>query len=55
MADDIGMVKGINGTSMALNNQKGEGGQKPMASGGNSDPGGTKPAKPAEASVPMPK
>ena len=54
MADDIGSVKSVTGTSMALNNQKGYGGQKPMASG-NSNPGGTKPEKPADGPVPMPK
>jgi len=54
VADDIGSVKGITGTSMALNNQKGEGGQKPSASAGNSDPGKTKPPRPATAEVPIP-
>ncbi len=54
MADDIGSVKGISGTSMALNVQPGQGTQKPSAMG-NSNPGGTKPSKPAEGHVPMPK
>lgn len=54
MADEIGNVKGINGTSMALNGQAGQGANKPMASGKDS-PGGTKPDKPAPAPVPMPK
>lgn len=54
MADEIGSVKGITGNSMALNGQGGQGAQKPQASG-NGNPGGTKPAKPAEAPVPMPK
>ena len=53
--NEIGNVKGITGTSMNLNTQKGEGGQKPMVSAGTSDPGGTKPPKPAQESVPMPK
>lgn len=52
---EIGTVTGINGTSMALNNQKGEGGQKPSATAGNANPGGTKPDKPATAPVEMPK
>lgn len=54
MANEIGSVKGINGTSTALNGQSGYGAVKPSASG-NSSPGGTKPDKPADASVPMPK
>lgn len=54
MADEIGSIKSVNGTSMALNGQAGQGANKPMASG-KCDPGGTKPAKPAEAPVPMPK
>ncbi len=55
MADEIGSIKSIQGTSMNLNTQKGEGAQKPMPSGGTSNPGGTKPAKAPEAPVPMPK
>lgn len=52
--DEIGNVKGITGSSMALNNQKGDGGQKPSASG-NHNPGMTKPDKPPQGEVPMPK
>lgn len=54
MADEIGSVKGINGNSMALNCQAGQGAVKSKPSG-NGSPGGTKPMKEAEASVPMPK
>lgn len=54
MANEIGSVKGITGTSMALNGQSGQGGVKPQPSG-KGDPGGTKPDKPAACSVPMPK
>ena len=54
MANDIGSVRGIMGNSMALNGQAGQGTQKPMASG-NGNPGGTKPEKPAEGPVQMPK
>ena len=54
MADDIGSVKGVTGTSMNLNTQPGYGGEKPMATAGTASPGGTKPAKPAEKPVPMP-
>lgn len=54
MADDIGSVKSISGTSMALNNQPGTGANKPMASG-KDNPGGTKPSAPSPAPVPMPK
>lgn len=51
MADEIGNVKGISGNSMSLNTQGGQGAVKgkPM---GNGNPGGTKPSKPGEASVP---
>lgn len=52
--NEIGNVKGINGTSMALNTQKGVGSDKPMATG-NSNPGGTKPERVSEKPVPMPK
>lgn len=55
MADDIGSVRGISGTSMGLNNQPGQGTQKPSASAGNSNPGGHKPMMPPEKPVPMPK
>lgn len=54
MSNEIGNVKGINGSSMALNGQAGQGAQKPSASGKDS-PGGTKPPKPADGAVPMPK
>ena len=55
MSDDIGSVKGIMGTSMALNNQAGQGTQKPSAKGGNMNPGDTKPPMPKDGAVPMPK
>jgi hypothetical protein len=55
MADDIGSVRGVSGTSMNLNTQPGQGTQKPMCSAGTSNPGGTKPNKPADGPVPMPK
>ncbi len=54
MANDIGTQTGIGGSSMALNTQKGEGGMKPSASG-NHNPGNTKPPKPTDNPVPMPK
>jgi hypothetical protein len=54
MANSIGDVKGISGTSTALNTQAGHGAVKPSASG-NSDPGGTKPPVVPDANVPMPK
>lgn len=54
MANEIGTIKSINGNSMALNGQTGQGANKPMASG-NGDPGGTKPSKTPEAPVAMPK
>lgn len=54
MANDIGSVRGITGHSTALNCQSGQGGQKPSASGTQS-PGNTKPPKPADGSVPMPR
>lgn len=52
MANEIGMQKSINGTSIQLNNQKGEGAVKPMASGGNPNPGDSKPPKPECKGVP---
>lgn len=52
--NEIGNVKGITGHSTALNGQGGQGAVKPSASG-NASPGGTKPEKCPEASVPMPK
>lgn len=54
MANDIGSVRGISGTSTALNCGSGVGAQKPSASG-NASPGGTKPSKPSSGAVPMPK
>lgn len=54
MADEIGNVRGITGTSTALNGQSGQNAQKPSASG-SSNPGGTKPSKPPEGHVAMPK
>jgi hypothetical protein len=54
MADDIGDIKEIRGTSMALNGQKGQGAQKPSAMG-KDDPGGTKPPEARDEHVPMPK
>lgn len=53
--NEIGTQKSVNGTSMALNTQRGDGANKPNMGKGNSNPGGTKPEKPACAPVPMPK
>lgn len=55
MANEIGMVKGINGNSTCLNNQAGQGAAKPSATAGKVDPGGFKPPQFAPANVPMPK
>jgi hypothetical protein len=54
MADEIGNVKSVMGTSMALNNQMGQGTQKPSAMG-QASPGGTKPERAPCGPVPMPK
>lgn len=54
MANDIGSVKGVTGTSTGLNGQGGAGGQKPAATG-NANPGNTKPARIEDGKVPMPK
>ncbi len=51
MANDIGSVRGISGTSNSLNGQAGQGAVKPVATSKTTDA----PTKPAEASVPMPK
>lgn len=42
MSNDIGSVRGITGSSMALNTQPGDGANKP-AFGGKDNPGNTKP------------
>jgi hypothetical protein len=55
MANDIGTQGSVNGTSMNLNNQPGQGTQKPSASAGKADPGGTKPPMEKDGAVPMPK
>lgn len=55
MANEIGSIKSINGKSLAINGQKGDGANKPNMGKGMSDPGGTKPNKPECAPVPMPK
>ncbi len=49
-----GNIKSVNGTSMAMNGGGGAPMQKPTATG-NPSPGGTKPPKPAEIPVKMPK
>ena len=54
MKNQIGDSASINGSSLALNNQAGQGANKPSAKG-NSDPGGTKPKLEKEEHVPMPK
>ena len=55
MANDIGNVRGCNGTSMNLNTQKGDGAFKPSCSSGTANPMDTKPMRAPEGSVPMPK
>ena len=54
MADEIGSVKGITGSSVAHNNQAGCGGQKP-SNKGSDNPGGHKPPRIEDGKVPMPK
>ena len=54
MADEIGSIKAIRGTSVALNNQAGQGAHKPSASG-KDNPGDTKPPEIKGGNVPMPK
>jgi hypothetical protein len=54
MSNDIGNVKGVDGHSTALNGQPGQGTQKPSAAGTDS-PGGSRPPKPTDGAVPMPK
>ena len=55
MTNSIGDVRGVTGNSTCLNGQPGQGTQKPNATGASSNPGGTKPPKSADGSVPMPK
>ena len=52
MANDIGSVRGVSGTSVSLNNQAGQGTQKPSP---GSKTGEYAPPKPADGAVPMPK
>lgn len=47
-------INSLNGYSTALNSQPGQGTQKPTCQG-KQNPGDTKPPKPADAYVPMPK
>lgn len=54
MANDIGNVTGIRGTSTELNTQPGQGADKPSFSG-KENPGDTKPPMPKERTVEMPK
>lgn len=54
MADDIGSIKSVNGTSISLNGAPGQGTQKPVASM-KTNVGGTAPPKPADGPVSMPK
>lgn len=51
MANDIGSVRGVTGTSMALNTQPGDGANKP-AFGGKDNPGDTKPPNPSSGKSP---
>lgn len=55
MANSIGDVKSVNGTSMGMNGQNAANPlQKPTAAG-NPSPGGTKPPMPMDGKVAMPK
>jgi hypothetical protein len=54
MANDISTQTGFNGSSMALNTQKGEGGQKPSAQGKH-NPGDTHPGMPKTVEAPIAK
>ena len=55
MADEIGMVKSVTSNSMELNGQAGQGAVKMKLTGADGNPGGTKPSKPSESKVAMPK
>jgi len=55
MANDVGDVKGVMGSSTSLNNQAGAGGQKPMATSSSPADRECKPSRVAEGKVPMPK
>lgn len=50
---NVGEVSGINGTSMNLNGQAGQGAMKPSPSAGSANPGGHKPPRLAAAPVPL--
>lgn len=50
----IGNTGSVNGSSIQMNNQRNIGGEKPSASGGNSNPGDTKPMRVNESPMPVP-
>ena len=54
MANDVGDIKEIRGTSMNLNTQAGQGAVRPEASAGKENPGDTKPKMPKEEHVKIP-
>lgn len=54
MAKNEMSIEPIRGTSMAINNQRGDGCQKPNMGKGNDNPGGTKPPKPDMKPAPIP-
>jgi hypothetical protein len=55
MSNQISDVSGIKGFSSALNGQPGQGTQRANPMGASSNPNGTKPPKPADGPVAMPK
>ena len=55
MTNTIGDVRGINGNSQSLNGQAGQGTQKPMPSMKADTPVPSRPTKPADGAVSMPK
>jgi hypothetical protein len=54
VANDIGQIKSVKGSSVALSNQFGQGAHKPVVAG-KDNPKDTKPSNPADGPVPMPK
>lgn len=50
MANSVGDVRGISGSSVALNTQRGQGGHKPSAKG-NNNPSDSKPPRAEETKV----
>lgn len=50
----VGDISSVKGSSMALNNQRNVGCEKPSATAGSHSPGGTRPERVNESPMPVP-